>query len=280
MKGFAKTALLMAALTALFMAIGGLVGGRGGAMMALAIACVMNVITYWNADKIVLRYYRARLVDETTAPGLSALIGQLAKNGGLPVPAAYVIDQDQPNAFATGRNPQNAAVAVTTGLLKRLSMAEIAGVLAHELAHIKNRDTLTMTVTATLAGAIGMLGNMAAFMGVRGGNGERNPLAGLLVMIFAPLAAMLVQMAISRSREYEADKIGAEICGRPIWLADALEKIAGNAAIGNARAEANPATAQMFIINPLHMGGISSLFRTHPDTAERVRRLRAMTTNA
>lgn len=279
MKGFGKTFLLMAAMTALFMGVGLMVGGRAGAMVAFGLAAVMNLVAYWNSDKMVLRYYGARPADEAAAPGLTALVAQLAGNAGLPVPRTYVIVNDQPNAFATGRNPENAAVAVSTGLLQRLTMAEIAGVLAHELAHIKNRDTLTMTVTATLAGAVGMLGNMAMFLG-HGQDGRRHPLAGLFIMIFAPLAATLVQMAISRSREYEADRMGAEICGKPEWLADALEKIAGNArAIDNPQAETNPSTAHMFIINPLHLHGIDGLFTTHPRTEERVRRLRAMALN-
>ncbi|MBU6235516.1 MAG: zinc metalloprotease HtpX [Alphaproteobacteria bacterium] len=280
MKGFARTFILMAAMTALFMGVGMLVGGRAGAMIAFALAAVMNMVAYWNSDKMVLAYYKARPADDTVSPGLLALVKQLANNAGLPTPKTYIIDNDQPNAFATGRNPENAAVAITTGLMQRLTMAEIAGVLAHELAHIKNRDTLTMTITATLAGAVGMLGNMAMFMGAGGQDGRRHPLLGLLVMIFAPLAAALVQMAVSRSREYEADRIGAEICGKPVWLADALEKIAGNAhAIDNTAAEQNPATAHMFIINPLHLHAVDGLFASHPPTSERVARLRAMAQN-
>ncbi|NBX66633.1 MAG: zinc metalloprotease HtpX [Proteobacteria bacterium] len=279
MKGFSRTFLLMAAMTALFMGIGLLVGGRAGAMIAFGLAAVMNLFAYWNSDRMVLAMYKAQPASEALSPGLLALVAQLAGNAGLPTPKTYVIVNDQPNAFATGRNPENAAVAVTTGLMQRLTMAEIAGVIAHELAHIKNRDTLTMTITATLAGAIGMLGNMAMFFG-GGQDGRRHPLVGLVIMIFAPLAAALVQMAISRSREYEADRVGAEICGRPHWLADALEKIAGNAhAIDNHTAERNPATAHMFIINPLHLHAVDGLFATHPSTVERVRRLRAMAGN-
>lgn len=277
MKGFGRTFLLMAVMTALFMSIGGLIGGQQGALIALGIAAIMNVFSYWNSDKMVLAYYKAQPADEAAAPGLLALVDQLSRNASIPTPKTYIIHNDQPNAFATGRNPENAAVAVTTGLMQRLTMAEIAGVIAHELAHIKNHDTLTMTITATLAGAIGMLGNMAMFMGGGDRDGRRNPIIGLVIMIVAPIAAMLVQMAISRSREYEADRIGAEICGKPLWLADALEKIAGNAhAIDNHEAERNPATAHMFIINPLHLHAVDGLFATHPSTVERVRRLRAM----
>lgn len=277
MKGFFKTTLLMAAMTALFMGIGGLVGGEKGATIAFGIAGLMNLFAYWNADKMVLRYYRTVPADETNAPGLIAMTRQMAGNAKIPMPKVYVFENEQPNAFATGRNPDNAAVAVSTGLLRRLGMAQVAAVVAHELAHIKNRDTLIMTITATLAGAISMLANMAMWIGVTDSNGRRNPFAGLLVMILAPIAALLVQMAISRSREYEADKLGAQICGRPLWLAEALEKIAGSAkAIDNIRAENNPATAHMFIINPLHLRSISGLFATHPRTEERVRRLREM----
>ena len=277
MNGFAKTAILMAALTALFMGIGALIGGTQGMLIAFFIALAMNAFTYWNADKMVLHLYRAVPADETNAPGLVALVAQMAGNAGLPMPRVYVINQDQPNAFATGRNPGNAALAVTTGLLRSLSMAEVAGVMAHELAHVKNRDTLTMTVTATFAGAISMLANFAMFFGGSGPDGRRNPIAGILVMILAPLAAAIIQMAISRSREYEADRVGAGICGRPLWLADALEKISARANITtNAVAEQNPATAHMFITNPLHIHAVDGLFSTHPPMQERVRRLRAM----
>lgn len=270
----------MAAMTALFMAIGALIGGQHGAMIALVIACATNLFAYWNSDKMVLRYYRAQAADETISPGLLALVAQLAGNAGVPVPKTYVFENAQPNAFATGRNPENAAVAVSTGLLQRLGMAEVAGVVAHEIAHIKHRDTLTMTVTATLAGAISMLANMAMFITPRDQNGRSSPIAGLLVMILAPIAAALVQMAISRAREFEADKEGARICGRPLWLADALEKIAGHAqAIDNEKAENNPASAHMFIINPLHLRKVDGLFATHPPTSERIRRLRMMATN-
>jgi heat shock protein HtpX len=273
---YARTALLLAALTGLFLAAGFLLGGEGGIIIALVIAVGMNVFAYWNSDKMVLRMYGARQVDRSTSPALVGLVEQIADNAGLPMPKVYVIDSDQPNAFATGRNPENAAVAATTGLLSRLSHEEIAGVMAHEMAHIRNRDTLIMTITATIAGALSMLANFALFFG---GN-RNNPLGivgTLMVMILAPLAAMLVQMAISRGREYEADRIGAEICGRPLWLAAALEKLDQAAhAIDNPRAEANPATAHMFIVNPLHAHKVDSLFSTHPNMQNRIRRLREM----
>jgi heat shock protein HtpX len=236
----------------------------------------MNAFAYWNSDKLVLRMYGAREVDRRSAPSLTGIVEQLAANAGLPMPRVYIIDSDQPNAFATGRNPANAAVAATDGLLKRLNSQEVAGVLAHELAHVKNRDTLIMTITATIAGAISMLANFGLFFG----GSRNNPLGfvGVLLMWFlAPTAAALVQMAISRSREYQADRVGAEICGQPLWLASALEKIQSAASgIDNTAAEQNPATAHMFIINPLHARSLDSLFSTHPSTAERVARLRRM----
>jgi len=274
---FARTALLLAALTGLFLAAGYLLGGEGGMVIALGIAIVTNLFAYWNADKMVLAMYRARPVTRETAPDLVGIVEQLSERAGIPMPRVYVVENPQPNAFATGRNPENAAVAVTTGLLAILDSDEAAGVLAHELAHIKNRDTLTMTVTATIAGALGMLANFAFFFG---GNDRNNPLGvvgTLLVMIVAPLAAMLVQMAISRAREYEADRVGAEICGRPLWLASALGKL-GQAArrIDNPEAEANPATAHLFIVNPLHARSVDNLFSTHPSLENRIRRLQAM----
>lgn len=276
MMGYLRTTILMAAMTALFIGIGGLAGGASGMMIALVIAVGMNVFAWWNSDKMVLRYYGAREVDESTAPDLYNMVAQMAENATMPMPRVYIIDNDQPNAFATGRNPENAAVAATTGLLRRLNSGEVAGVMAHELAHIKNRDTLIMTITATLAGAISMLANFMMFFG--GGNNRMGIVGTIAMMILAPLAASLVQMAISRSREYEADKVGAEICGKPEWLASALEKIASKAAvIDNNAAERNPATAHMFIINPLHMHSVDGLFSTHPSTDERIRRLRAMT---
>ena len=267
--------MLMAVMTALFIGIGAIAGGKTGMIIAFLFACGTNIFAYGNSDKIVLRYYKARQVDESTAPELYNMVLQMVENADLPMPKVYIIDNDQPNAFATGRNPENAAVAATTGLLRRLSHEEVAGVMAHELAHIKNRDTLTMTITATLAGAISMVANFMMFFG--GGNNRMGIVGTIAMMILAPIAASLVQMAISRAREYEADRIGAEICGHPEWLASALEKIAMKAeVIDNQAAENNPATAHMFIINPLHMHSVDGLFSTHPKTEERVARLRAM----
>ncbi|WP_430513986.1 zinc metalloprotease HtpX [Pannonibacter phragmitetus] len=271
-----RTAMLLAAMTALFMGVGFVIGGQSGMMIALVIAGAMNLFSYWNADKMVLSMHHAQEVDERSAPELFRMVRQLAQNAQLPMPKVYIINNPQPNAFATGRNPQNAAVAATTGLLERLSMEEVAGVMAHELAHIKNHDTLIMTITATIAGAISMLGNFAFFFG--GNRENNNPLGfiGVLVaMIVAPLAAMLVQMAISRTREYAADRMGAEICGQPMWLASALAKIAGGVEqIHNPDAERSPATAHMFIINPLSGERMDNLFSTHPNTANRIAALR------
>jgi heat shock protein HtpX len=272
-----RTAMLLAVMTALFMAVGYVIGGGGGMMIAFLIAAGMNLFSYWNADKMVLRMHHAVEVDERNAPEYYGIVRDLAARAQLPMPKVYLINNPQPNAFATGRNPQNAAVAATTGLLERLSPQEVAGVMAHELAHVQNRDTLTMTITATLAGAISMLGNFAFFMG---GNRNNNPLGvvGMLVaIIVAPLAAMMVQMAVSRTREYAADRRGAEICGQPMWLASALAKIAGAAKrIRNADAERSPATAHMFIINPLSGERMDNLFSTHPDTGNRIAALEAM----
>ncbi len=276
MSGYLKTTLLMAGLMAFCGVVGGMIGGYNGMVIALGFAGLMNIWAYWNSDKFVLRHYNATQIDEQTAPRLLAMVEGLARNAQLPMPKVYVIQDDQPNAFATGRNPENAAVAVTTGLMTRLDENEVAGVIAHELAHIKNRDTLIMTVSATIAGAISALANFGMFFGGSGEN-RQNIVVTLLIAMLAPIAATLIQMAISRAREFEADRIGAEICGAPQDLASALNKIAGAAAvIDNHAAEANPATAHMFIINPLHMHAIDGLFATHPKTEERIRRLMAM----
>jgi heat shock protein HtpX len=272
-----RTGMLMAALTGLFLAVGALIGGSYGMVIAFAFALATNLFAYWNSDKVLLSMYGARQVDETSAPELYRLVARLAQQAQLPMPKVFITENPQPNAFATGRNPDHAAVCVTTGLLGQVSQEELAGVLAHELGHVKHRDTLTMTIVAVMAGAISMLANMAFFMG---GDRDRNNPMGIvgviLVTLLAPIAAMLVQAAISRSREFEADRAGAEITGRPLWLASALGQIERAAErIENYPADANPATAHMFIINPLH-GGISGLFATHPPTEERIARLRAM----
>lgn len=271
-----KTGILLAGLTALFMGAGFMLGGEVGMIIALVFAIGTNAFAYWNADKIVLRMYNAREVTPQSAPGFYGIVAQLVKRADMPMPKVYIIETDQPNAFATGRNPENAAVAATTGLLKILDNEEIAGVMAHELAHVKNRDTLIMTVTATIAGALSMLANFALFFG----NNRNNPmgiLGTILIMILAPMAAMLVQMAISRTREYGADAGGAEICGSPMWLARALEKLErGAQAIDNDQAEDNPATAHMFIVNPLHTRSVDNLFSTHPKTANRVKKLQEL----
>ncbi len=274
--GYLKTTILMAAMTALVGGLGYLVGGQGGLMIALLAAGGMNIWAWYNSDKAVLRHYGAREVDMESSPQLVSMIYRLAGNAGLPNPKVYIIENAQPNAFATGRNPQHAAVAITTGLMQRLNTDEIEGVMAHELAHVKHRDTLIMTVTATLAGALSMLANFAMFFGgSRGSDGRAmNPIVMLLVMLLAPIAASIVQMAISRSREYEADRMGAEISGKPRALATALEKISGMAGqIVNREAEANPASAHLFIINPLHVHAMDGLFSTHPSTENRIRRL-------
>jgi heat shock protein HtpX len=271
--------MLLAFMTALFMGVGYLIGGSGGMMIAFVIAAGMNFFSYWNADKMVLRMHRAVEIDERNAPEYYGIVRDLAARAALPMPKVYLIQNPQPNAFATGRNPQNAAVAATTGLLERLSYEEVAGVMAHELAHVQNRDTLTMTITATLAGAISMLGNFALlFGGNRNNNNNSLGFIGVIVaMVVAPLAAGIVQMAISRTREYSADRRGAEICGHPLWLASALNKIARSAErIHNPDAERNPATAHMFIINPLSGERMDNLFSTHPATENRIRALQAM----
>ena len=270
---FFRTAMLLAGLTALFMAVGAVIGGQQGMLIALGIAVAMNLFSYWNSDKIVLRMHNAQEVDERTAPEYYGIVRELATRAQLPMPRVFILDEDQPNAFATGRNPDNAAVAATRGLLRMMSNEEVAGVMAHELAHVKNRDTLVMTLTATMAGAISMLANFGFLFG----RNRQNPLGivgVLLAMIVAPMAAMLVQMAISRTREYSADRLGGEICGKPLWLASALAKLERGREVPNEQAEAVPATAHMFIINPLSGVRLDSLFSTHPKTEERIARLR------
>lgn len=266
-----KTAMLLSALTALFMALGYMFGGTGGAMIALVVAAGMNLFTYWNADKIVLRMHNAREVDRTTAPDFYGMVEQLARRAGLPMPRVYIVEDQSPNAFATGRNPQNAAVAATTGLLAMLSRDEVAAVMAHELGHVRNRDTLVMTMVATIAGAISMIANFGLFFGH--GEDRPNPLVAILAMVMAPFAAIIVQMAISRTREYGADRAGAEISGDPGALASALAKIASAAQRVPTQAAAhNPAAAQLYIV-PTH---VSDLFSTHPATEKRIAALRAM----
>lgn len=275
-----KAGLLLAALTALFLGAGFLIGGQQGMVIAFGIAVATNAFAYWNADKMVLSMYGARQVDRAAAPEFYGIVERLAANARLPMPKVFIIDSEQPNAFATGRDPEHAAVAASSGLLRMLSEREIAGVMAHELTHVRNRDTLVMTITATIAGAIGMLANFAMFFGgARDENGQRRlgGLGTIVVMLVAPIAAMLVQFAISRTREYGADQGGAEISGDPLALASALEKIE-NAAhqIPNYAAQSNPATAHMFIINPLHGGGADNLFSTHPSTENRIARLQQL----
>jgi heat shock protein HtpX len=274
-----RTALLLAVLTAFFLGIGYLLGGQSGLVIALVFALGMNFFAYWNSDKMVLRMSNAHEVGPQEAPELYGILQELTGRAGLPMPRVYIIDEDQPNAFATGRNPEHAAVAVNTGLLRHLSREEVAGVLSHELGHVKNRDTLTMTIAATISGAIGML---ATFGGLFGGGRDENgrsasPIVAIAAMILAPLAASMVQMAISRSREFEADRMGAEISGHPLWLASALQRLhEGTQAIPNATAEAHPATAHLYIDNPLSGGGMANLFSTHPPMEERIARLQAM----
>lgn len=275
---YTKTALLLALLTGIFVAMGAAVGGQSGMVIAFIIALGMNVFSLWQSDKIVLRMYGAHEVDEQSAPEFVSMVRELAGRAGLPMPRCYIMDNPQPNAFATGRNPANSAVCASTGLIEALSPDEVAGVMAHELAHIKNYDTLTMTVAATIGGAISMLANFLQFSFLFGG-GRRDENGGggigwigsLLAILVAPFAAMLVQMAISRSREYQADRMGATIVGNPIWLASALQKIQGYAhRIPNETAEEVPATAHMFIINPLTGRGVDNWFSTHPNTENRI----------
>jgi len=271
-----KTGLLMAAIMALFGMVGAVLGGSQGMLLALVLGAATNVWAYWFSDTMVLKLYNAHEVDESSAPQLYQTVRDLAVRAGLPMPKVYLIDEAQPNAFATGRNPDHAAVAATTGILQLLTARELRGVLAHELAHVKHRDILTSTITASIAGAIATLAHFGMFFGHRDDE-NRNPLLALLVLILAPIAAMLIQLAISRSREYGADEGGAEISGDPRALADALAKIDRYAkGLPLETAEAHPATAQMMIINPLHGGGIASLFSTHPPTEERIHRLLAM----
>lgn len=273
-----KTTLLMAAIVALFGVIGGAVGGAQGMVIALLLGGAMNVFAYWNSDKMVLRMYNAQQVDEASSPYLYNMVKELAGRAGLPMPQVYIIDEAQPNAFATGRNPENAAVAATTGILQMLSQRELRGVMAHELAHVQHRDILISTISATMAGAISALANIAMFFGGRDEEGRpANPLASILVALLAPLAASLIQMAISRAREFEADRGGAQISGDPLALADALAKIDAYArGIPMPAAEAHPETAQMMIMNPLSGGGLAGLFSTHPATEERIVRLRQL----
>ncbi|NBU77593.1 MAG: zinc metalloprotease HtpX [Sphingomonadaceae bacterium] len=270
MNGF-KTLMLLSALTALLMALGFTFGGSQGALIALVVALGMNLFSYWNSDKIVLRMHGARQVDGQSAPEFYAMVAELARRAELPMPKVYVIDSPHPNAFATGRNPENAAVAATTGLLNMLTRDEIAGVMAHELGHVKNRDTLIMTMVATVAGAISMLANFGMFF--RGNDNRGNALATILAVIVAPIAAMIVQMAISRTREYGADRAGAEISGNPMALASALAKISrGAAAIPNPVAQQMPSAAQLYIV-PAH---VSEMFSTHPATEKRIAALQDM----
>jgi heat shock protein HtpX len=275
-----KTFILMAGIVALFGAIGYMLGGGVGMLIALALGGAMNFWAYWNSDKLVLRMYNAQLVDETLAPEFYGMVGELAQRAGLPMPKVYVINEDQPNAFATGRNPENAAVAATTGIMQVLTPRELRGVMAHELAHVRHRDTLISTISASLAGAISAVAQLGMMFGGQHREGEQsggNPLAGILVMLFAPVAAMLIQFAISRSREFEADRGGAEISGDPKALAQALDKIERYAkGLPMTTAEQHPETAQMMIVNPLSGGGLKGLFSTHPSTQERVERLLAM----
>lgn len=273
-----KTAILMAAITALFVVIGNLLGGQTGMMLALLFALGMNFFSYWFSDKMVLKMYRAQEVDAQTAPRFYGMVQELAAKAELPMPRVYLIDEQAPNAFATGRNPANAAVAATTGLMRILSERELRGVMAHELAHVKHRDILISTISATMAGAISALANFAMIFGGRDSEGRPvNPIVSIAVMLLAPLAASLIQMAISRSREFEADRGGAEISGDPQSLASALEKIHHYArGIPLPAAEAHPETAQMMIMNPLAGGGLRGLFSTHPRTEERIARLRDM----
>lgn len=278
MFNFAKTAVLMAAITALFIIVGGMLGGEQGMLMALLMAVGMNFFSYWFSDTMVLKMTNAQQVDERSAPEFYGMVKELAERAGLPMPKVFLIDEAAPNAFATGRNPENASVAATTGILKVLNRRELRGVMAHELAHVRHRDILISTIAATMAGAISALANFAMFFGGRGSDGRpHNPIASIMVAILAPLAASLIQMSISRAREYEADRGGAEISSDPEALARALEKIHAYAqATPFDAVERHPETAQMMILNPLSAGGLAQLFSTHPPTEERVARLLSM----
>ncbi len=273
-----KTSILMAGIIALFGAIGAMIGGQSGMLLALLFGGAMNIFSYWFSDKMVLRMYNAQPVDETSSPYLYNMVRELAARAQLPMPKVYIIHEDQPNAFATGRNPEHAAVAATSGILQMLSERELRGVMAHELAHVKHRDILLSTISATMAGAISSLANFAMFFSGRDSEGRpSNPIASIAVALLAPLAASLIQMAISRAREFEADRGGAEIAGDPHALADALLKIDAFArGIPMPTAEAHPETGQMMIMNPLSGGGLRGLFSTHPATEARVAKLRAM----
>ncbi|MBX3685069.1 MAG: zinc metalloprotease HtpX [Rhodocyclaceae bacterium] len=277
-----KTSILMAGIVALFGAVGGMLGGQQGMLIALVFAGGMNVWAYWFSDKMVLRMYKARQVDAASSPYLYNMVKELAGRAGLPMPKVYLIDEAQPNAFATGRNPEHAAVAATTGIMQMLSERELRGVMAHELAHVKNRDILISTISATVAGAISSLAQFGMFFGgSRDGEDRPNPIVSIIIMILAPLAGMLIQMAISRTREFGADRGGAEISGDPQALASALAKIDAYArGIPMHTADAHPETAQMMIMNPLSGGGLRGLFSTHPATEERIARLRAMVRTA
>lgn len=272
-----KTLVLMVMMAAIMMFIGGLIGGRGGLMFMLLVSLAMNIFTYWYSDTMVLKMYSAREVTSDEAPQLYGLVENLAANAELPMPRVCIIDSDVPNAFATGRNPDHAAVAVTTGIMQALDYNELSGVLAHELSHVKNRDILTSTIAAMMASVITYAAQFMAFFGGSSNDDDNsNPFAALATIILAPIAAMLIQMAISRSREYEADHDGGVICGNPNYLADALEKIEYYASHVQPERDVNPATAHMFIINPLKGAGakIANLFSTHPATEERIARLR------
>lgn len=274
---YLRTGILLAGLTALFMAVGYLIDGPDGMAIAFVLAAALNLFSYWRSDKLVLSMYRAQEVDERSAPEFVGLVRELSTHAGLPMPRTYLIDNPQPNAFATGRNPNNSAVAATTGLLATLDTRELAGVIGHELSHIKNRDTLTMTVTATLAGAISMLAQFGMLFGGGRRNGNNRGIGTLLAVMLAPIAAMLVQMAISRTREYAADRSSAEMSRDPLGLASALAKIDATARqVVNMPAENNPTTAPLFIINPLSGAGVGNLFSTHPSTSKRIAALEAI----